>query len=207
MKTTLIIARHGNTFSPGDIVTRVGARTDLPLAPSGLEQGQKLGLYLRKRELLPDVVFASALRRTQQTAKQALAAAGIERNIEISSLFDEIDYGIDENKPEADVVARIGAEALKAWDENAIVPKGWKIDVPATIDGWIDFGTRIVRDYAGKTIMAVTSNGTARFAPHMTGNFEGFQKTHKLKISTGALCILAHESDGWSVIEWNVKPE
>ena len=77
MKTTLIVARHGNTFSPGDVVTRVGARTDMPLSTSGLEQGWKLGLYLRDNDLLPDVVFTSALQRTQQTAEQIFAAAEI----------------------------------------------------------------------------------------------------------------------------------
>jgi 2,3-bisphosphoglycerate-dependent phosphoglycerate mutase len=206
MKTTLLIARHGNTFSPGDVVTRVGARTDMPLSPSGMEQGRKLGLYLREKNLLPDVVFTSALKRTKQTAEQAFAASGIARNINVNPLFNEIDYGVDENRPEADVVARLGAEALKAWDEDAIVPNGWKADIQAIIRGWIDFGAGVVRNYEGKKILVVTSNGIARFAPYMTGDFAAFRRDHKLKISTGALCALSHEADMWRVEEWNIKP-
>jgi probable phosphoglycerate mutase len=205
MKTLLMIARHGNTFSPGDVVTRVGARTDLPLSPSGLEQGWRLGLYLREKNLLPDAVYTSSLQRTTQTAEQAFAAADITRDINVNPLFNEIDYGIDENKPEAEVVARVGAEALKAWDEDAVVPDGWKVDVPTIIRGWIDFGEKIARDEAGKKILVVTSNGIARFAPHLTGDFAGFRRAHKLKISTGALCLLAHEGGAWKIEGWNIK--
>ncbi|MDD3371904.1 MAG: histidine phosphatase family protein, partial [Alphaproteobacteria bacterium] len=101
---------------------------------------------------------------------------------------------------------RVGAEALRAWDEDAVVPPGWKVDVAEIIRGWLDFGAEISRDYAGKTVLAVTSNGIARFAPHLTGDFEGFKASHKLKISTGALCILIHEDGAWRVEAWNVKP-
>ena len=48
--TTLIIARHGNTFDKGDIPTRVGARTDLPLVEKGRAQAKALvahGVYQR----------------------------------------------------------------------------------------------------------------------------------------------------------------
>jgi probable phosphoglycerate mutase len=206
MKTTLLIARHGNTFSPGDVVTRVGARTDLPLAPSGMEQARKLGLYLREKNLVPDVVFTSALQRTRQTAEEALAATGVMRSLIVNPLFNEIDYGIDENRPESEVVARVGAEALKAWDEDAVVPDGWQVDVQAIIRGWLDFGAEITRDPAEKTVLVVTSNGIARFAPYLTGDFEGFRRAHKLKISTGALCVMAHENGAWRAEEWNVKP-
>ena len=206
MRTTLLIARHGNTFSPGDIVTRVGARTDLPLVPSGLEQGRKLGLYLKEKGLSPDAVFTSNLKRTRQTAEQVFEAGGFSLPIGVNPLFNEIDYGIDENKPEADVVARVGADALKAWDENAVVPNGWQVDVQAIIQGWLHFGATCVQDYAGKKILVVTSNGIARFAPYLTGDFDGFRRDHKLKISTGALAILAHENGSWKVEGWNLKP-
>jgi 2,3-bisphosphoglycerate-dependent phosphoglycerate mutase len=205
VKTTLLIARHGNTFSPGDVVTYVGARTDMSLSPSGLEQGRKLGLYLRDKNMLPDVVFTSSLLRTKQTAKQVFAAAAITRTLNVNPLFNEIDYGIDENRPQTEVHSRLG-EALKAWQDDSIVPNGWKVDVSAIIQGWINFGVGVARDYAGRKILVVTSNGIARFAPHLTGDFEAFRREHQLKISTGALCVLKHEAGVWRIEEWNVKP-
>lgn len=161
---------------------------------------------MREHDLLPDIVFTSALLRTKQTAEQAFAAAGFSKTININPLFNEIDYGIDENRPETEVVTRIGAEALRAWDDDAVVPDGWKVDVQSIIRGWMNFGVGAARDYAGRIILVVTSNGIARFAPYLTGDFEGFRREHKLKISTGALCKFAHEGSVWRVEEWSVKP-
>ncbi len=50
--TTLIIARHGNTFGPEDTPTRVGAHTDLPLVKSGQEQARKIGAWLKEQNIL-----------------------------------------------------------------------------------------------------------------------------------------------------------
>ena len=70
----LIIARHGNTFDKGDVIRRVGLRTNLPLSISGRKQAVKLG------KALPDITdgislsecYVSELSRTQETAKIAI---------------------------------------------------------------------------------------------------------------------------------------
>lgn len=206
MTTRLLIARHGNTFGPGDVVTRVGGRTDLPLVTSGLEQGRKLGVYLRDNNMLPDVVITSALKRAIQTAEQALVAAGIKRTIGHSHIFNEIDYGVDENRPEEEVKARVGEAALKAWDESAIVPDGWNVNVPGLIKSWLGFGEMVADEFKDKTTLVVTSNGIARFAPYITGDYEGFRKQYKLKISTGAVCVFVYDNNRWVVEGWNIKP-
>lgn len=205
MTTRLIVARHGNTFGPGDVVTRVG-RTDLPLVESGLEQGRMMGRYLKLRGMLPDVVYTSKLKRTIQTAEQMEAAAGISPPRETLEIFNEIDYGPDENKPEEDVVARLGAEALKAWDANGVVPPGWNVDPAAIVENWKAFGDEVLRKRKGQTALVVTSNGIARFAPHLTGDFEGFRERYAIKISTGALCVFEHGGSGWVCTAWNLKP-
>jgi len=171
-----------------------------------MEQARKLGLYLREKNLVPDVVFTSALQRTRQTAEEALTAAGVARSLIVNPLFNEIDYGVDENRPESEVVARLGAEALKAWDKDAVVPESWRVDVQAIVQGWLAFGEEITRDPAENKVLVVTSNGIARFAPYLTGDFEVFRRVHKLKISTGALCVMGHEGGIWRIEEWNVKP-
>lgn len=206
MKTTLIIARHGNTFSPGDIVLRVGGRTDLPLSPSGHEQARKLGHYLRENKLLPDSVYSSPLRRTTQTAEDALATAGAILPITNNPLFTEIDYGVDEGRPETSVVARIGNAALKAWEDEAIVPDGWEVDPKMIIQGWNDFGRALTTSHAGKRVLVVTSNGIARFAPYLTGDFEAFRQKYKLKLPTGGLGSLSRENGAWTVEAWGIKP-
>jgi probable phosphoglycerate mutase len=205
--TRLLIARHGNTFGPGNVVTRVGT-TDLPLVESGLKQGRLLGAYLKQHHLIPDVIFTSQLQRAMQTAEQAQQTMQTQLPIEALSIFNEIDYGPDENQPEDKVVARIGTDALKAWETTAKVPNGWKVDPQEIINHWQDFAEQLIQKHAGKTILVVTSNGIARFAPYLTGDFAAFSAQHNIKISTGALCIFENVSlsQTWSCVQWNVKP-
>lgn len=205
MFTTLIIARHGNTFEKDQIPTRVGAKTDLPLVASGVEQAKKLGDYLLTQKLIPQSVFASRLQRTQQTAQHALAQMGLNLPITIDAMFDEIDYGVDENKPEAEVIARLGQQALDDWDSKAIVPKGWLLDVPQKIAQWQNFAQDILAHKAGQTTLVVTSNGVARFAPHILPSFDGFAAQHNIKLSTGACGVFVHNGQQWQVKAWNVR--
>ena len=203
---TLIIARHGNTFGPGDTPTRVGARTDLPLVEKGREQARALGLYLKAQTLVPETVYASPLLRTQETAQLALEACGARVYVQTLEFLREIDYGPDENKPEDEVIARIGAQAIKDWDENAVVPDGWIVHPEAIIESWHKFADQIRAHDDNETILVVTSNGIARFAPHITGDFESFAANHTIKLSTGALAIFEYKDGAWVVREWGIKP-
>lgn len=205
--TRLVIARHGNTFGSGDTVKRIGT-TDLPLVNSGLLQGEKLGAYLKQKNLIPDLIFTSELKRAIQTAERAQSAMQTHLRIEGLSIFNEIDYGPDENQPEEKVIARVGAEALQAWETTAKVPNGWKVDPMEIVKNWQDFSARLVQDFPGKTILLVTSSGIARFAAYLTGDFMAFTKQYDIKISTGALCLFEKNfsSAAWDCLQWNVKP-
>lgn len=207
--TRLIIARHGNTFGKGDTPTRVGARTDLPLVEKGFAQGRALGLRLKQDHLLPDLAFTSELTRTQQTAQAALEAANLNITTTAHPLFNEIDYGPDENKTEDDVIARIGEEAIKEWDSSATAPAGWVVDVEAIKQGWQDFAQECLNAHQGKTILIVTSNGTARFAPVLCEDAARFTAENNIKLSTGAFGVFEHNgNDGehWTITQWNEKP-
>jgi len=205
-QTTLIIARHGNTFNPGEQPRRVGGRTNLALVESGLSQATALGQHLFEKNLIPELVYSSQQRRALQTAALAVEKISQDIPIEPLAIFNELDYGPDETMPEDVVLARIGQQAMKDWDERAVPPPGWLIDPPALIKAWTDFGHFVVRNYSDRTVMVVTSNGTARFAPHMTGDFEAFRKNFPLKLSTGAYGIMKHDGIRWSVECWNRKP-
>ncbi|MEM6780510.1 MAG: histidine phosphatase family protein [Pseudomonadota bacterium] len=204
--TKLIIARHGNTFGPNDTATRVGARTDLPLVESGEEQARKIGTWLQETRNIPDVVYASELQRTQQTARIAIKQSGVPNPVYTLDIFNEIDYGPDENKPEADVIARIGEQAIQDWDEHTKVPDGWKVDPDQIIQNWKDFADQIRAHDDNETVLVVTSNGIARFAPHILDDFEAFAKNHKIKLSTGALAVLEFDGSQWICNDWNFKP-
>lgn len=206
--TTLIIARHGNTFAPGETPRRVGARTDLTLVPSGHEQARKLGYYLRQHNLVPDRVVTSELQRTRQTGEIASIEFGIHVQVQGSSLFNEIDYGPDENKTENEVIARIGQDALEAWDQHGLMPPGWSPSPEKIARMWRDFGDSIHVKLGGSTTLVVTSNGIARFALKLSDNALRAENDHGLKLATGALGILTRRPDDlhWSVVGWNIRP-
>lgn len=191
----LLIARHGNTFDPGDTVLRVGRGTDISLSNSGKEQAGKLGEYLRQQH--PDIhaVYTSTLQRTLLTAEIALSTMVLEAHIIPVDIFDEIDYGPDEGKPESDVVARLGEEALENWEKNNIVPPGWNVDPEKITATWREFASQMEERYPDEIILVVTSNGIARFAPE-----------HNVKLKTGAISYLTVENGQWHCVYSNRRP-
>lgn len=211
----LIIARHGNTFTADETPTRVGARTDLPLVEKGIAQALALGRDLKERGLIPDVVYSSTLQRTKETAALALQAMEVKLPVYALDIFNEIDYGPDENKPESEVIARVGAQAIKDWDKHARVPQGWLVDPDEVIQNWHRFAhslTKTQDTVSGEilplheTTLVVTSNGIARFAPHVTESFENFRENYALKLKTGSYGILLFSKGKWEIEGWNIVP-
>lgn len=207
--TCLLIARHGNTFGPHETPRRVGCRTDLPLVEKGHEQARALGAFLRAKGLIPDAVFTGTLQRTIQTARTAMREAKAAPPFHVQDFLNEIDYGPDENQTEEALRARVGEEAIKNWDESGLPAPGWPVDPARIAESWQRFGHEIAGTFGNGTVLAVTSNGIARFAPILTGDPASFRRNHSLKISTGAVCILRTQNpDGtlWTVEAWNVRP-
>ncbi len=198
MQTRLIIVRHGNTFDTGDVVTRVGGRTDLPLSASGRAQAEALGRHFASTP------FASArsgpLRRTRETAAAILAAHATPPDLITDLFLREIDYGPDENRPEDEVIARIGKPALDAWERDSIVPPGWRVDPDALIGNWQETFAEL-RDEPGDHLI-VTSNGIARFALAAAG-----VRQHDAKLKTGAWGVFELQGQDVSVLAWNVRPQ
>ena len=162
--TSIVICRHGNTFDKGDIVRRVGARTDLPLSISGIDQARTLAEHFKPQNAGFEFThaFCSPLLRTYQTADFILTQGHNVKELKILEFLTEIDYGIDENKAEKDVVARLGQDAITLWDEKAIPPKGWKVDPIGLIQAWKTFFKQ--HEASKNDILVMTSNGIARFA-------------------------------------------
>jgi 2,3-bisphosphoglycerate-dependent phosphoglycerate mutase len=205
--TRLIIARHGNTFGSNDTPTRVGGRTDLPLVEKGHAQALALGKALKEHKLIPDIGYSSTLKRTKETLQGALNEMQLNISCLENSLFNEIDYGPDENKAEADVIARVGENALSLWDAEALPPQGWAVDVEAIKQGWIEFAATFAEENKGQTVLIVTSNGIARFAPVLTGDLDEFCSSNNIKLSTGAFSVLEYQTEGvWDVKMWNKRP-
>lgn len=196
MTARLIIVRHGNTFDKGDVVTRVGGRTDLPLSVSGRAQAEALGRHFAT------TAFATArsgpLKRTRETAHAILATQASAPELVTDLFLREIDYGPDENRPEDDVLARIGKPALDAWERNSIVPPGWRVDPDALIGNWQETFHELANQSGNHLI--VTSNGIARFAL----NAAGAPRTDA-KLGTAAWGVIVVDGGEARVEAWNVR--
>ncbi len=222
---TLIIARHGNTFRPGEEPTRVGSNTDLPLVEQ--QRGRAIGKYLLEKNLIPRRIVAAPLLRTLSTAALAAEELGCPCAVMPDERFLEVFYGPDENQVEAQVERRLGKhcceesginheglsdDELRArgkaiidlWNSKAIVPHGWEVDVDAILNSWQELCDSIAED---EILFCVSSNGIMRFAPHITGDYEAFCAKHDIKVATGGVCIFTSHDGGasWQCDEWGVK--
>lgn len=226
LETTLVVARHGNTFEKGDVILRVGARTDLPLTSEGLAQGRRLGEKLAEIGLFPTAFYSAPLRRTLETSAEIAASQGVVAEPIVETFLTELDYGEDDGRSEAEVARRLGAielgdaaenassetletaglAALKRWDAEKRLPLGWAFlqkRVDRLGDDWRAFAARIVENRPGETVVATTSNGIARFATAILPS--GAPLPEKLKLATGAFGVFVWNGESWRLDAWNVR--
>lgn len=187
------IVRHGNTFDTGDVILRVGGKTDLPLSTSGLHQAEALAAGFQ--DMAFEAAYSSDLKRTRQTADMIMG----ENHYHLASFLTEIDYGPDEGRPETEVVARLGIDTLKQWDLHAIAPQGWKLDVADLRTAWQAFLADCAQE---ANTLVVTSNGVARFLLDVV---EG-GKTAPRKLRTGAYGIISLDDKGPRLLAWDIRP-
>jgi len=196
MTARLHIVRHGNTFDKGDIVTRVGGRTDLPLSISGAAQAEALARHFATTSFT--TARSGPLKRTRETARAILAAQPNAPELTTDLFLREIDYGPDENRPEEDVIARIGKPALDAWERDSIPPPGWRVDPAAIIGNWQELFSDLAEEEGDHLI--VTSNGIARFALAAAN-------AHRpdAKLPTGGYGVIELTPEP-VVLHWNLRP-
>lgn len=197
----LFIARHGDTFAPGEPPRRIGARTDLPLVASGLAQAEALARWFADRSIRLDHAFAGPLQRSRQTALTIIAGHMRPACLAVADWLDEIDHGPDEGAPEAAVTDRIGPDALAAWERDATPPPGWIVDAPHRLAAW---RALLGQPPAGDSLL-VTSNGAARFARLASPSLAS---ASSLKLRTGAFgVIVVQRGSAPRLACWDVRPD
>lgn len=226
--TRLIVVRHGNTFNSGDIILRVGSATDIPLTETGMKQAYAAGEMIAELGFIPEIIFHAPLQRTCQSAA-GIAASFPDAVLEEAEFLSELDYGNDDGKPEDEVLIRlgmvecagsitpdttldelraVGKAALKKWDSEAVLPKAWyflqdraeKLEIQ-----WQEFAQTVLQKFAGKTVVAVTSNGIARFSKAILQDGECLEGS--LKLATGAFGVYEYSNGAWRSTRWNVRPQ
>lgn len=223
----LIVARHGNTFNKGDVILRVGARTDIPLTEEGKAQGLRLGENLLTSGLKPTRFLAAPLKRTIQTCEEAAKAFGDSIHPELLPFLTELDYGEYDGRPETEVIQKLGAleakaqgkhtdnsqdfislgnEALTRWDKEKILPAAWSFLQPRVNElenQWISLAQQLQNSTTNEIWLAVTSNGIARFALAILPSKAIVPES--LKLSTGAYGVFEWDGSVWNLENWNIR--
>lgn len=204
----LILARHGNTFGPGDTPVWVGANEDLELVEAGLEQSRDIGRALNAAGVVPDRIIAGPLKRTRIGAALAGEQCGFSGEVEIDDRLKEIDYGVWGGKSDVEIAEAWGAHAIDAWRERSIPPSGagWTPS-PATIAG----NARAVFDAvtrdrsADHAVLLVSSNGILRYFHALLAGAEAPPEDAKVK--TGRMGAAVVEGREARLLFWNAAPQ
>lgn len=201
----LILIRHGNTFDKGDTLLRVGCRTNLPLSSSGQEQAHHIGHYLQSHYPRITQAFCSELMRTEETATIALSYIKVPPPLSPLKWLNEIDYGIDDGKPEADVIKRLGEKAIQDFETQRIMPKEWSLDIEL-LEAEINKLVRNIETQAPDSVyLVVTSNGIARYflslLPPQTNTIIQTEK-----MPTGSLSVFNFHGQQWHCEHWGMRP-
>ncbi len=192
----LLLARHGNTFGPGDTPVWVGAEQDMPLVESGQAQARTLGDALKEARLTPTRIITGPLKRT-------LEYAAIVRDltdgpvVEIDHRLREINYGAWGGKTTDEIIATHGETLVRAWNDRGQWPEqaAWE---PPLSDLRRDLKLLVndIQDKAGEDdlILLVSSNGILRFFLDLVpGAFALKARDMTLKTATGAVSCLSRE--------------
>ncbi len=208
----IIFSRHGNTFSPGETPIWVGAKQDLPLVDSGIQQAKNLATVLQETGLNLKAVYCGSLKRTHDYAKIVLSELHSPLKPIIDSRLNEIDYGNWSGLSSEEIQKQGDNAALFAWENFSKWPKtaGWS-DSPLFIANEVKlFAEDLIKKYAPTdTILVATSNGRLRYFLQLIPNaFEQHIQDKNFKVATGNICLFTYDnSKRWQLKFWNKKPE
>lgn len=205
----ILLARHGNTFAPGEKAVWVGRETDLPLVEKGVEQAHAVAAGLAAKRLIPTSVRCGALERTRRTAEIVTADLGLASAPVIDTRLNEIDYGSWAGHSSGEIASVLGQEdAMRRWSEEDVWPAGagWgsaEAEVLGNIEGFL----ADLQANAGERPLVVSSNGILRFFPRMLGLAHPEGEGHgSFRIRTGHMAGIAHHEGHLTLRCWDVAP-
>ena len=173
MRTTILLARHGETDWNRDGVFQ--GHADPPLNETGREQARDLARRLVDVDV--DVVYSSDLRRAFQTAEIVASAKGLP--VHADAGLREVDVGSWSGLTRAEIAERFpGVERHDGETEEAHRARV------------VEAVTRIVRAHPGESVLVVSHGGSLRAlrrhalgeAPFVLRNCEYY----RLAFETGA---------------------
>ncbi len=205
---TLLFARHGNTFGPGDKVVWVGRETDLPLVEKGLEQAANAAEALRRKDLIPDAIYCASLLRTRRFAEIVAEKLGLPAPV-IDHRLDELDYGAWAGRSNDEILALdpTVSAAIEAWNAGDIWPAnaGWVSRYEMVIAGLRSFAEDKLAPGLHHRPLVVSSNGILRFLPRLLLDSSALLPSFKMR--TGHLGLIQREAESAQLGCWDKAPD
>ena len=121
MDYTLILLRHGESeWNAKNLFT---GWVDVSLSQKGVEEAKRGGQLLKEKNLLPDIVHTSLLRRAIDTSQLALDTCDrMWIPVRRSWRLNERHYGALQGKDKKETLAQYGEEQFKLWRRSYDVP-------------------------------------------------------------------------------------
>ncbi|MGY1711256.1 bifunctional RNase H/acid phosphatase [Geodermatophilus sp. SYSU D00758] len=190
--TVLHLLRHGRTEHTPE--RRYSGRNDLPLSATGRAEAEAAAK--RAEELGIEVVVASPLRRTRETAEVVAAALGLP--VQLDDDLVELDFGDLEGLTAEEARTRHPLAARRfAGDVTVPAPGGESVaDVAARVQRARE---RLLRQHAGRTVLVV-SHVTPIKLLLAAGLGVGPEVVHRVFLEAASLCTVAWSSDGRSAV-------
>ena len=114
MTYKLVLLRHGQ--SAWNKTNQFTGWVDVPLTEQGVEEAKNGGRLLKEKNVLPDIVFTSMLRRAINTANVALDEADrLWIPVKRSWRLNERHYGALQGLNKAETAAKYGEDQVKIW--------------------------------------------------------------------------------------------
>ncbi|WP_314688349.1 phosphoglyceromutase [uncultured Bifidobacterium sp.] len=121
MSYTLVLLRHGQ--SAWNKTNQFTGWVDVPLTEQGVEEAKRGGRLLKEKNVLPDIVFTSLLRRAINTANYALDEADrLWIPVKRSWRLNERHYGALQGKNKTEIREKYGDEKFMIWRRSYATP-------------------------------------------------------------------------------------
>lgn len=178
MTYKLVLLRHGQ--SAWNKTNQFTGWVDVPLTEQGVEEAKRGGELLKEKNVLPDIVFTSLLRRAINTANIALDSADrlwipVERNWRLN----ERHYGALQGKNKSEIRQEYGDEKFMIWRRSYATP-------PPEIDSNDQYSQNGDPRYTGADVpeTEALANVVTRVTPY-------WEETIKPQLAAGKTVLIA----------------
>ena len=205
--TTLIIARHGNTFEAHETPRIVGAHEDLALTQKGEEQAQAVGDAIKESGIVLKTIVSGPLIRTRRFAEIIAERIEFAGGVQIDERLRELDFGAWSGLSDDDVAARFGQAALDDWRKHGR-PHAAAHWAPGEDEIRSNLQSLAAELASGEPALCVTSNGILRYAMELDpAAFTDQGKDGGFRVKTGRVCAFRRDAGQLRLIFWDLAPD